>query len=103
MIRARNFLFILLSVSTAGAAAEVRVFLLRIAKKSDPQDFRLVTSTLDPLQYPGYHTVRPDEFVTYTETWRCPGRTGDFRPLCPNPRAPAAEGETSGEGPETRP
>lgn len=73
------------------AHAEYRVFLLKIAKvSSDPQkpsqDFRLVESTLDPEQYRYYYTVAADEQVTYIDTWRCYGRTGDFQPLCPNPK-----------------
>lgn len=70
--------------------AEYRVFMLKIMKKSqDPnmaQDFRLVESTLDPIQYRYYYPVAADEEVTYTDTWRCYGRTGDFQPLCPNPK-----------------
>jgi hypothetical protein len=100
----RRFVFVfgLFLCSAFQASAEVRVFLLRIAKKADPQDYRLVTSTLDPLQYPRYHIVHDDEVVTYDATWRCPGRTGDFKPLCPNPKAPP-EDETQSEGPEKNP
>lgn len=75
------------------ARAEYRVFLLRIGKKPQPgaaadapTDYRLVESTLDPQQYPYYHPVAPDEEVTYTETWRCYGRTDGFKPHCPNPK-----------------
>lgn len=80
--------------------AEYRVFLLKIMKKSqDPQiaqDFRLVESTLDPIQYKAYYPVAADEEVTYTDTWRCYGRTSDFMPHCPNPKAQIPEGEASG-------
>lgn len=68
--------------------AEYRVFVLKIGKR-DPAaaaDYRLVESTLDPLQYRGYYPVAPDEEVTYTETWRCYGRTDNFKPHCPNPK-----------------
>lgn len=95
-----------LSLISAGPArAEYRVFILRIAKKSAPQDFRLVQSTLDPLQYPYLHPVAADEIVTYDDTWRCHGRTGDFKPLCPNPREPAQESTSQRpeNGPPTTP
>lgn len=83
------FLFVLLP---AFAQAEYRVFVLKITKKSaDPQaaqtqDFRLVESTLDHVQYRYYYPVAADEEVTYIDTWRCYGRTGDFQPHCPNPK-----------------
>lgn len=71
--------------------AEYRVFVLKISKKSsaDPQaaqDFRLVESTLDHIQYRYYYPVAADEEVTYIDTWRCYGRTSDFQPHCPNPK-----------------
>jgi len=74
------------------AHAEYRVFMLKIAKKSaDPkipsQDYRLVESNLDPEQYRGYYPVAADEEITYTDTWRCLGRTDGFKPFCPNPNA----------------
>lgn len=92
--------FFLLAGSTQ---AEVRVFLLRIAKKSDPQDFRLIKSTLDPLQYGTYYPVSPDEVVTYDDTWRCKGRTGDFKDLCPSPREASAAESSPSQGPEKQP
>lgn len=80
----------LIFITPLFAEAEYRVFVLRIAKKSVdptvPADFRLVESTLDPDQYRGYYHVAPDEEITYIETWRCYGRTDDFKPLCPNPK-----------------
>lgn len=99
-------LFLILTWTATRAPAEIRVFLLRIAKKSDPQDFRLVKSTLDPLQYPYFYPVSSDEVVTYDDTWRCWDRTGDFRELCKSPREIAAENSAeSGPtgGPETAP
>lgn len=81
--------------------AEYRVFLLKIAKKAPvqntapptPQDFRLVESTLDHIQYRYYYPVAADEEVTYIDTWRCYGRTDNFQPHCPNPKGqiPASE------------
>lgn len=69
--------------------AEYRVFLLKIAKRAAPaadQSYRLVESTLDPLQYVGYHPVPADEYVSYIDTWRCRGNTSNFKPHCPNPK-----------------
>jgi hypothetical protein len=77
--------------------AEYRVFVLKISKRAPAgtaapasaeggQGFRLVESTLDPEQYKGFYPIAPDEDITYIDTWRCYGRTGDFAPLCPNPK-----------------
>lgn len=84
-------LLLALLLSSTLVLAEYRVFLLRISKKMDPETYRLVQSTLDPLQYPYYHPVQDDEIVTYDQTWRCPGNTGGQKPLCPPPEARAAE------------
>ena len=83
------FFFFLGPVS---AQAEYRVFLLKISKKVDPAQpgteptFRLVESTLDHIQYRYFYPVASDEDVTYIATWRCRGRTDNFKPLCPNPK-----------------
>ncbi|WP_081111999.1 hypothetical protein [Bdellovibrio bacteriovorus] len=66
--------------------AEYRVFVIKIYKQDNPQDFRLVESTLDHEQYRLYNHVASNEQVTYIDTWRCYGRTGDFQPHCSNPR-----------------
>ncbi len=83
--------------------AEYRVFVLKITKRTAtprlqqqtqrPRTFVWLKATLDPEQYRYYYPVSPDEDVTYIDTWRCYGRTGDFAPLCPNPKAqiPPAE------------
>ncbi len=78
------------SLSVSPALAEYRAFELMISKKDaqgkpDPKQFRLVLSTLDPLQYYGYYIVREDEVVQYTRTWMCRGRT-DEQPICPDPK-----------------
>ncbi len=105
--------FLTTMLFTYSAQAEYRVFLLRISKiptsppipsspenNSDtnstttgrspaaaPLDFRLVESTLDPVQYRGYYLVGSDEKVEYIDTWMCKGRTDQFASLCPNPKA----------------
>jgi hypothetical protein len=90
--------------SLSTARAEYRVFLLKISKTSTepntnstaapnaPAESISFESTLDPEQYRGYYPLAANETITYTDTWRCRGRT-DNRPHCPNPRAPAAAAE----------
>jgi len=80
------------------AHAEYRMFNLKITN-TQTKDYRLVDSTLDPLQYPGYYPVQKDEIVQYTATWRCFGNTGGGKPPCPNPRAPASDGSQQNQGP----
>lgn len=55
---------------------------------TEPTDFRLVESTLDPVQYRGYYLVASDEVIEYIDTWMCTGRTNQFTGShCPNPKA----------------
>ena len=97
----RVVLFFFFLLTPLWSQAEYRVFLLKIEKiSSDPQAtpvYRLVESTLDPLQYVGYHPVAADESVTYLETWRCKGNTSGFKPLCPNPKG-QIQAPSPGEG-----
>lgn len=86
--------------SSLSANAEYRAFLLRIAKRADPQDYRLVISTLDPLQYPGYHPLKPDELITYDDTWLCRGHTGYEKPICSNPKSQPDQESGPINGPE---
>ena len=98
------FFILLFSTSTQ---AEYRVFLLKIAKTSSAsaeatadrspssQDFRLVESTLDHIQYRYIYQVAPDEEVSYIDTWRCYGRTDGFKAFCPNPKGQIPPEESS--------
>ncbi len=90
------FVALLLFSSPFSAQAEYRVFLLKISKKnSDPKNpgtDKFLESTLDPEQYRGYFNVPEDEYVTYTDTWRCYGRTSN-QPLCPNPKRQPSSAE----------
>lgn len=72
------------------------MFTLRITN-TKTQEVRFVDSTLDPHQYGYYYPVKPEEQVVYTDTWRCYGRTGDFKPACPSPRAPAGAEDSAGQ------
>lgn len=83
-------MFSLILVQSLWALAEYRAFELKISKKDDPEDFRLVLSTLDPLQYYGYYNVKENELVQYTRTWMCKGKTSE-KPICRDPKEIAAE------------
>ena len=82
------FLFLAMNLLLAVnmAQAEYRVFNLVITN-TKTNTSRTVTSTLDPHQYPLYNPVEPGEVVSYIQTWRCFGRTGDFQEFCPDPKA----------------
>lgn len=92
----RSALFLFLSLFFHDfARAEYRAFLLRIEKLNNPEEFRLVQSNLDPLQYADYYPVQSDERIYYVDTWMCRGRyhrTTGFAKICESPRA-AATGE----------
>lgn len=102
----RIFLFFAFLLMPLFSQAEYRVFLLKIEKVSPtatpadsvPPAYRLVESTLDPLQYPGYYPVAADERVTYIETWRCKGNTSGFKPHCPNPKGTLPPSDSTPEG-----
>lgn len=102
------FLFpILTSLFSASLVyADYRVFVLKITKPSadpaQPPSERIVQSNLDPDQYREYYTVLSDEKISYIDTWRCTGRTGEFQDYCPKPaketpRQPAAQPAASAE------
>lgn len=65
---------------------EYRVFQLRFTDGTG-KITKEFPSTLDPLQYPGYYLVPKGTLIQYTDTWMCPGFTGDMKPLCLNPKA----------------
>jgi hypothetical protein len=67
------------------ALAEYRAYSLVITN-IQTSSARLVISTLDDIQYPGYYPLRRYETISIQSTWMCWGRTGDFKPICPNPR-----------------
>jgi hypothetical protein len=108
--------FVPISLCQREAAAEYRVFVLKISRapaagpgtdsslEKTPLDIpptapnpkapvpapapKLIQSTLDPNQYPGYYPLEKDESIVYVDTWKCPGRTGDYKPLCQRPSLP---------------
>lgn len=70
------------------AMAEYRVFELVIGNPQTKEQ-RIVRSTLDPFQYPGYYAVKNNESVLYQSTWMCWGDTSQLQPLCENPNPPS--------------
>lgn len=90
----KAFIVIVVSYFAVSAFAEYRAFELRIEKTDNPENFRTVISSLDPVQYRGYYPVQRDEVVYYTKTWMCRGRTGNFNPICQAPGE--AEGDQTG-------
>lgn len=91
-----------LSLLGVVAHAEYRMFTLKITN-TKTQEYRLIDSTLDPIQYPYYHPVHQDEIVQYTDTWRCNGRTGGGQAPCPNPKISASEDSGQNQGPAPTP
>jgi hypothetical protein len=77
--------FALFLFAPSCAHAEYRVFELVITNTQTKAE-RVVASTLDPFQYPGYYEVKPEETVKYRDTWMCWGDTSNYAPLCPNPK-----------------
>ncbi|MFN8846887.1 MAG: hypothetical protein ACK5V3_11930 [Bdellovibrionales bacterium] len=77
------FLFYLTLHLSLWARAEYRVFELTLRKGENQ---RVITSTLDPLQYPGYYPLLDGETVEYQQTWMCRGRTDNQLAFCPNPQ-----------------
>lgn len=78
------------------SVAEYRAFQLRIEKVNNPAESREILATLDPLQYPGYYSVKEDEKISYVRTWMCFGRTNG-KAICPDPEAPKAAGDPATE------
>jgi hypothetical protein len=74
--------------------AEYRAFDLIIIVDGS-KSVRHVLSNLDPVQYVGYYSLNAHEKIYYEDTWMCKGRTGDFQPICPNPKANSAPVPTS--------
>lgn len=84
----KAFLFIFLL--SLNVFAEYRVFTLMITNTKTGEN-RQFDSTLDPEQYLTFFTLKADETISYTQTWRCKGRTSDFKSHCvqPEKREPA--------------
>jgi hypothetical protein len=82
----KMFLFFLVTVYVSSSFAEYRVFELVIQNQNDKSE-RIVTSNLDPFQYPGYYDLRQGEIVMYRDTWMCWQDSDHFKKFCPKPLA----------------
>jgi hypothetical protein len=71
------------------ARAETRIYELLITD-TDNGKSRVVISTLDNYQYPGYHHVKPSETVAIQDSWMCWKRSDYYQLPCPRPDRPAA-------------
>lgn len=78
------FVFLLGLLLGHSAFAEYRVFTLMITNTKTGEN-KQFDSTLDPEQYLTFFTLKPDETISYTQTWRCKGRTSDFKSHCVQP------------------
>ncbi|AZZ36242.1 hypothetical protein CIK05_05365 [Bdellovibrio sp. qaytius] len=96
------FLFVFL-IST-NVFAEYRVFTLMITNSKTGEN-KQFDSTLDPEQYQTFYSLKADETISYTQTWRCKGRTSDFKPHCMQPakREPTQAAVTPTQAPATPP
>lgn len=91
------FLFILFMI-TSISQAEYRAHLLSVRNLETGSE-RQVISTLDQMQYAEYYPVKPGEAVFYMTSWRCPGRTSYFKPICANPKDGASAEPTANSTP----
>lgn len=89
----KTFLFVFLV--TIKSFAEYRVFTLMITNTKTGEN-KQFDSTLDPDQYITFFPLKQDEIIQYTQTWRCKGRTSDFKAHCvqPEKRTPAQAATT---------
>lgn len=78
----KTFLFVFLV--TIKSLAEYRVFTLMITNTKTGEN-KQFDSTLDPEQYITFFPLTSDEIIEYTQTWRCKGRTSDFKAHCVQP------------------
>lgn len=77
-------IFILLQFKSNFAFAEYRVFVLKITN-TKTSEVKTINSTLDPEQYKSFYLIKPEESITYVNTWRCRGATRDYKALCEGP------------------
>jgi len=89
----------LILLFTAQGHAEYRAFMLHLVN-SKTKVTRQILSILDPDQYRTLYPLKPEEQITYVQTWRCFGRTDNFTPICDKPdknpaRVPSQSPENS--------
>lgn len=66
--------------------ADYRVYELNVSNQVTGES-RVVTSTLDQIQYPSYYPLQPNESIAYKQSWMCFGNFSKFKKHCPNPKA----------------
>jgi hypothetical protein len=71
------------------AHAEYRVYQLGIKSSPTAKQEKVVTSTLDHLQYLDYYKIEPQEQVRLIDHWMCRGRTDHFKSHCSKPKPPS--------------
>lgn len=64
--------------------AEYRAYRLKITNSATGQE-RIVTSTMDHIQYPDYFPVQAFETISYIESWMCRGNTSNYKLICAPP------------------
>lgn len=77
------------------ARGEYRAYELAIVNETSGAA-RTLVSTLDDLQYAGYHPLGPGERVEIRATWMCWKRSDYFQAVCPNPDGGATPAAGSG-------
>jgi hypothetical protein len=80
----RFFISIAVLLTSLSALAEYRAFELAITDTNTGK-VRKVTTTLDHIQFRGYHPVASFEVVSIEATWMCKQRGDWFTDICPNP------------------
>lgn len=78
LITIMSFLFV------NSAFADYRVFELVISNPQTKSE-RIVISSLDPFQYPGYYDLGAGEIVMYHDTWMCWGDSSYYKKYCEKP------------------
>jgi len=81
------FLFLKLLIFSQ-ARSEYRAYELTITNTKTSES-RVVVTTLDHLQYPGYYPLKINETAQIRSTWMCKERSDYFEPICKNNRLPA--------------
>ncbi|MES2769605.1 MAG: hypothetical protein V4596_10720 [Bdellovibrionota bacterium] len=78
------FITIMSFIFVNSAFAEYRVFEL-VIQNQETKSERIVISSLDPLQYPGYYDLGQGEIVMYRDTWMCWGDSSYHKKYCEKP------------------
>jgi hypothetical protein len=72
------------------ARAEYRAYELSLMNRETGAETRIV-STLDHIQYRGYHPLGPGEDLSYVDSWMCWDNTSRFKAICHKPQRDPAQ------------